>query len=247
MSITEYGPILAILVALATAAMALILSAKERWSRKRANRRQVHERVGVNTRRHREAIFVSEARTQITTRTIQVASLVATVSVAALFASVVWLDDGPQASLPDASLCVTEPRACTLQAEANEITEGADTEAELRRRIEKISTNPPWGQGPWSFYVIGTGGLGLKVRSSAYPDANQIGSTHEGSILWADCIEDSGYTAGLGTSRWLRIRWPDSSPSAQFGSSSPVDKGIGYVHADYTLPFAHNGSIPYCR
>jgi hypothetical protein len=136
-----------------------------------------------------------------------------------------------------------------LVEQLDEFSARARNEAEFRREVAKASTGPPQGSGPWTYVVVGTGDLGLKVRSNGEQDGVHVGGVTNQSILWVDCVATTSFepdpviNAGA---KWLRVRWPNQRPSKEWFSSAPGDKYRGYAYVGYTIPYGHNGNIPAC-
>ena len=69
------------------------------------------------------------------------------------------------------------------------------------------------------------------------------------SVLWADCLATTAFEPDpvvKAGPKWLRIRWPNQSPTNKFFNSGTSDPFRGYAYVGYTIPYGHNGRILAC-
>jgi hypothetical protein len=92
----------------------------------------------------------------------------------------------------------------------------------------------------------------LKVRSSGKADGQQIGTADDSTLIYVDCRAHTGFVPHVLESRnqaddkWLRVRWPNATPTTKYFISSADDAFSGYVYEGFVLPAGHNGNIPGC-
>jgi hypothetical protein len=149
----------------------------------------------------------------------------------------------------------TNPQ-CTIEQQVDEASKNAADARHLEQLVESFSKDDPVGPAPWSFLVYNTkdqagNEIGLKVKAEPTMEGAQIGSARGRSLVWGECYASSSYNPEVGSDvdvgpKWLRVRWPTSTPSSAFADSSPYDAVHGYVYAGYALPFKHDGTIPDC-
>lgn len=143
---------------------------------------------------------------------------------------------------------------CNVTQELQGISDQDPNEENFKAKLKGISQGPPSPSGPWPYAVFNTIDshgidIGLKVRAGPELRDSQVGSASRRAIVWAECVVTNTFDpepdTGIGPT-WLRIHWPNNSPTTQYFQSSPTDIFRAYVYAGYVLPFKHNGDIPRC-
>jgi hypothetical protein len=122
------------------------------------------------------------------------------------------------------------------------------TDPDFRKELAKVSTAAPPAVGPYQFVVVETGKIGLKVRSGPGAKDEQIGSTGNRSIVWAECQQTSDFNADPSMNIgpiWVKIHWPATTGTG-FANSQPKDPANGWVFRGYLVAAGHNGNIPAC-
>ncbi len=124
------------------------------------------------------------------------------------------------------------------------------TEAETIAAARKAADVPPTPEGPWPFYVVRTGPIGLKVRSSNVKEATQLGGIAHLNPAWAWCQETSEFDPVPGDDvpgLWLQIAWDHQEPNTtDYFQSEPGADGRAWIYAGFTVPTGHSGDIPEC-
>jgi hypothetical protein len=124
------------------------------------------------------------------------------------------------------------------------------SDEQIKQALQKTAAQPA-GNGPWQYVVLDTEAYGgLKVRSGPTRNDVQIGSAGNRAILWAECQMTSDFdpdrTLPTGPV-WVRIHWPNATPTKEFFNSQPADPVVGWVHRGYAYPAGHDGKIPTCK
>ena len=123
------------------------------------------------------------------------------------------------------------------------------------QRVSTVPTAPPTGDGPWPFYVVNTGDLGLWVRQCntetcgcRTPGCERLGLVRNGATVYGLCRHDSGFRpVDTSTSVWVEITWPNNMTNEHDAMMShPDDRYRGWVNREYVVPAGHNGEIRLC-
>jgi hypothetical protein len=132
----------------------------------------------------------------------------------------------------------------------DEISARLKDDERFKDQVQKLSIADPTGSGPWQYVVIFTDVRGLKIRTTNDQRGTQIGTAANRSVIWADCLSISKFDPDpvmKAGPRWLRIRWPNRTPTTKFFNSEPGQKVRAYAYSGYTIPYGHNGNIPPCQ
>lgn len=122
-------------------------------------------------------------------------------------------------------------------------------DADVRAAAATYATTPPPVGGPAPYRVVDTQELGLKVRTTPDVDGVQIGSAANATTLWVDCVAITRFDPVVTDNvdaRWLRVRWPTTTPGTAFHNSDPGSPQRGWVYAGLTVPAGHDGKISTC-
>ncbi|MEU4396778.1 hypothetical protein [Kribbella sp. NPDC023855] len=157
-------------------------------------------------------------------------------------------DDNTSSVGGDGCIAVGPNSQCSTKLN-DVLRDGKISDADFKQKLAPTSTAPPTGNGPYLFVVIDTADLGLKVRSGPRAKDQQIGTSANRTVVWADCEQKSDFDPdpSLDTGpRWLKIHWPNKTPGGQFFNSEPGAPAQGWVHRGYVIPAGHNGNIKPC-
>jgi len=142
----------------------------------------------------------------------------------------------------------SNPGGCIIVGNGNCTVPGAASDEEFNNRIRANAIGDPKPPAPYRFTVI-TSEQGLKVRTSGEPDGQQIGTATRHAVVWADCIQETSYNPDPSVDagpKWLKIRWPNQTPTLKAFNSERTQTTFGYVHLGWVLPVDHNGKLPPC-
>lgn len=177
-------------------------------------------------------------------------------AVAGIVAVVValWPSSNPPAAVNTAgnNACIIngQQNTCSVNTSNEILNDPGKDWKEIRRELLALGKDSvPAGPGPWQFAVLGTGDIGLKIRSNPEKDGFQVGSLGEKNIAWVDCQARSGFDpAGAGGPGpvWYRIRWPQNSPTNRFLNSQPDAPYEAWGYSQYLVPVGQNGAVPAC-
>lgn len=135
--------------------------------------------------------------------------------------------------------------SCTYQEAAEHIED--KREEEILAESRKSADTPPKGDGPWPFAVVGTRGIGLKVRTTGTAEGTHINGLADHHTAWAVCQQDTGFEPDPGSgSVWLQIKWDHQEPGTAFVESEFSAEQTAWAYAAYLVPIGHDGDIPTC-